>query len=102
MVPEDDHDGTPTASDESFSAQDPVDPAGQTNASFPTANGERHAGPVLPLSEQAQPGRVIAGRYELIERLGAGGNGEVWTANDLVVRELVALKWMRSAAASAG
>jgi hypothetical protein len=41
------------------------------------------------------PVRVLADRYRLIELLGEGAHGEVWTAEDTVLRELVALKWMR-------
>ena len=51
-------------------------------------------GPVLLEPEEAQPGRIIAGRYRLVERLGVGAHGEVWTADDRVLREPVALKWM--------
>src|SRR5262245_7572706 len=46
------------------------------------------------------PGQIIAGRYRLIEHLGAGGHGEVWGADDLVLRERVALKWIRHAVGS--
>ena len=51
-----------------------------------------------PAADPVWPGRVIAGRYRLVARLGVGGHGEVWTADDLVLREPVALKWMRFSA----
>ncbi|WP_437657783.1 protein kinase domain-containing protein [Sorangium sp. So ce1182] len=48
-------------------------------------------------SAEAQPGRLLADRYKLVERLGEGAHGEVWAAEDIVVRSRVALKWMRGA-----
>jgi hypothetical protein len=38
--------------------------------------------------------RLVGGRYELRERLAAGGMGAVWTAYDVVMRREVALKEM--------
>ncbi|WP_437287594.1 protein kinase domain-containing protein [Sorangium sp. So ce406] len=46
---------------------------------------------------EAQPGRLVADRYRLVGRLGAGAHGEVWAAEDTVVGGEVALKWMRAA-----
>ncbi|MFE4599271.1 protein kinase [Kitasatospora indigofera] len=39
-----------------------------------------------------KPGDVIAGRYELVNRLGRGGMGEVWAGRDRDLRRTVALK----------
>ncbi len=39
-------------------------------------------------------GRVVAGRYELIERIGAGGMGTVWLAQQLGVGNRVAVKFL--------
>src|ERR671932_776447 len=38
------------------------------------------------------PGEVFAGRYRMIGRIGRGGMGDVWRAEDLVLRTEVALK----------
>ena len=48
-------------------------------------------------SDEAQPGQVVAGRYTLFERLGGGAHGDVWAADDRVLGDRVALKWMRAA-----
>ncbi|WP_051836380.1 serine/threonine-protein kinase [Streptomyces sp. NRRL WC-3742] len=42
-------------------------------------------------------GDLVAERFELLERLGAGGTGTVWLARDLVLEREVALKQIRSA-----
>jgi len=44
------------------------------------------------MSEPFLPGEVFADRYRIIARLGRGGTGEVWRADDLVLRTPVALK----------
>lgn len=38
--------------------------------------------------------KVFNGRYELIRELGSGGMGVVWLANDLEVKDRVALKFL--------
>ena len=42
------------------------------------------------------PGDVFAERYRMIARIGEGGAGEIWRADDLVLRTVVALKVLRS------
>ncbi len=39
-----------------------------------------------------EPGQVFAGRYRMVERIGSGGMGDVWRADDLVLETAVALK----------
>ena len=43
------------------------------------------------------PGYVFAGRYRIVTRIGRGGMGEVWRADDLVLKAPVALKLVYSA-----
>jgi tetratricopeptide (TPR) repeat protein len=56
-----------------------------------------------PETAQARfaPGDVFAGRYRMITRLGRGGMGEVWRADDVVLEAPVALKLISSAEADA-
>src|SRR3954470_24174182 len=41
------------------------------------------------------PGDVFAGRYRMIARIGRGGMGDVWQADDLVLKTTVALKFIQ-------
>src|SRR5262245_55891560 len=47
------------------------------------------------------PGEVIAARYRMIARIGRGGMGDVWRADDLVLKTSVALKLIASSSPSA-
>lgn len=40
--------------------------------------------------------RIIAGRYQVIRRLGAGAFGEVFEVNDLFMSQVCALKFLRA------
>jgi len=50
--------------------------------------------------EDFSAGDVFAGRYRMIARVGRGGMGDVWRADDLILETAVALKLMRSASPS--
>jgi eukaryotic-like serine/threonine-protein kinase len=46
------------------------------------------------------PGAVLAGRYRMVTRIGRGGMGDVWRADDLVLNTPIALKFVESATAA--
>jgi serine/threonine protein kinase len=49
----------------------------------------------LPSAKEPVVGKVFAGRYFIIEELGAGGMGKVYRARDQKVNEIVALKLIK-------
>ncbi len=49
-----------------------------------------------PASDVFKPGDVFAGRYRMVTRLGRGGMGDVWRADDLILETPVALKLIQS------
>jgi eukaryotic-like serine/threonine-protein kinase len=48
-------------------------------------------------SDPFLPGYVFADRYRMVDRIGQGGMGEVWRADDLVLKTPVALKLIHAA-----
>ena len=61
---------------------------------------EPDAGAERPQAEFA-PGTMFAGRYRMTRRIGRGGMGDVWEADDLTLQTAVALKLINSTEAAA-
>ena len=58
------------------------------------------SGPAIGSAGPLAAGYVLAGRYRMVARIGRGGMGEVWRADDLTLNTPIALKFMDSAAGS--
>jgi tetratricopeptide (TPR) repeat protein len=52
-----------------------------------------------PPTEMFAPGQLFAGRYRMVTRIGRGGMGDVWRADDLVLDTPVALKVIHATSA---
>ena len=47
--------------------------------------------------DRFEPGQVLGGRYRMVTRIGRGGMGDVWRADDLILQMPVALKVIHAA-----
>jgi tetratricopeptide (TPR) repeat protein len=68
---------------------------------FHDAENEEQTGGGEERTADFVPGHLFAGRYRMVERLGRGGMGEVWRADDLVLETAVALKLIQAESADA-
>jgi tetratricopeptide (TPR) repeat protein len=50
-----------------------------------------------PEADAVTPGQVVGGRYRMVTRIGRGGMGDVWRADDLILQMPVAFKVIQAA-----
>jgi tetratricopeptide (TPR) repeat protein len=69
-----------------FHEETGVDPTDTTTTGHPRVDAAQRT------EHEFKPGDVFAGRYRMVTRIGRGGMGDVWRADDLLLETPVALK----------
>src|SRR5262249_37289972 len=83
-------DGDLLPADEDRTTDHPKNPRPEVEGAFPAEDGNR------PSGGSEGEGSVIAGRYRLLQRIGEGGMGTVWMADQTEpVKRRVAVKLIR-------
>jgi serine/threonine-protein kinase len=77
-----------------------IELSGQTGPYVPVTTSAPAGPPGGPGARPFAPGAVVAGRYQIVKRIGQGGMGEVYEALDQGLEQPVALKFLLPALAS--